>query len=120
MGAEHDIHIATLLQERFALLLRHAPAYANHHVRIDALELAHLSEGTVELLFPLLSDAARINEDKLRFLRRVNGLIVLFEDLVELLRIVLVHRAPEGANIHTCLRLLRGRVRSIGFVFTRR
>lgn len=120
MGAENEIHASPLFKERFTLLLRHAPAHSDHHVRIGALKLAHLSEGAVELLLPLLSDTAGINEHKLRFIRRVNGLVVLFKDLVELLRIVFVHRATEGADIYTWLRLLGGRVRSIDFVFTRR
>jgi hypothetical protein len=96
---EHDVDQAAirLLEERVALLLRHAPRHRDHARAAGVFaEYAQLAEARIELLLGVLSHATGIDHDHVRVAvvgrRLIAGLI---EQPRHPLRIVDVHLTSE-------------------------
>jgi hypothetical protein len=109
LRTEDEVHVGRAADDLLALLARDAAGHADHELRARALERLHAAEIGEHLLLRLLAHRAGIEEDEVGF-RRVRGLLEALgggEHVGHLLRVVLVHLAPEGAD-EDFLRLRHG------------
>lgn len=94
VGAEHEVDVRRALDERIALLLRHAARDAENQLRALALEALDLTDLAVDAVLRRLAHAARVDEDEVSLIHRLRPLIA---DRAELshhaLCIALVHLA---------------------------
>jgi hypothetical protein len=104
---ENEVHVSSLFEDLLPLLLSNTSTHADHHSRFGSFELLHMPKHTVELLLGFLSHTTGVDQDEVRFLGRVDRVVILLEYLVELLGVMLVHLTPIGADIHPLLLSLR-------------
>jgi hypothetical protein len=100
LRAEHHINIRCAGNDRFAFLAGDAATDADHQVRIQLLQVADAPEVVENLLLCLLAHRAGVEQDDVGFFRIV-GLDYPFggiEHVGHLVRIVLIHLAPESAD----------------------
>jgi hypothetical protein len=100
LRAEHDIDVRRAGDDGFALLAGDAAADADHQVRIQLLQVLDPAEVVENLLLRLLAHRAGVEQDDVGFFRVV-GLDDTFggiEHVGHLVRVVLVHLAPESAD----------------------
>ena len=106
VGAEHEVDVRRALDERIALLLRHAARDAENQLRVLALEALDLADLAVDAVLRRLAHAARVDEDEVSLLHRLRPLIA---DRAELshhaLCIALVHLASIDQEVHIAVQL---------------
>ena len=109
LRAEDDIHVRRAGDDRRAFLAGHAAADANHQIGLRLLQQPHPAEVVKNPLLRLLAHRAGVEENDVGVFGSV-GLDDVFggsEHVGHLVRIVLVHLAPEGADeqffCHFCL-----------------
>ena len=101
MGAENQIHKMILLldAEHFILLLHHAAADTDQHVRIQLFKMLHNAEMPVELLVRVFAHRAGVKEEDVRVLGR-DFLTADFREYTgEFLRIARIHLAAHRCNV---------------------
>jgi hypothetical protein len=106
LGPEDQVHEGGAPHDLLALLARDTAGHPDQHA-LARLVRAHAPQVGEDLLLRLLAHGARVEEDEVG-LGRVRGLLVAFgggEHVGHLVRVVLVHLAPEGADVD----LLRSR-----------
>jgi hypothetical protein len=100
LRAEDDVDVGRARDDRRALLTGHATADADDQVGIGQLQQAHPAEVVENAFLRLLAHRAGVEEDDVGVVGGV-GLDDFFgcsEHVGHLVRIVLVHLAPEGAD----------------------
>ena len=101
LRAEHHIDERRALDDRGAFLARDAAADRDHQTGLRALEMPHAAEIGEHLLLRLLAHRAGIEDDQIRVFRALGPLHAFSraQDVGDLVRVVLVHLAAEGAQI---------------------
>ncbi len=99
VGPEYEVHMAEAREQRIALLLGHAAADPEQPARAQSLPFAEASEVAVEAVRGLLPDRAGVDHQEIGALLLAWGLVARVEEQVgDLVRVVGVHLAPEGAD----------------------
>src|SRR5262249_32883337 len=94
-----DVHPRSALLDPPLVLLRETPGDHDPQIRMAILQGFQMSEVAVELVVCVLTDGARIQHDHPRLVDRVGRRHALrHQHAADPLRVVLVHRAPEGAD----------------------
>ena len=100
MGSENQIHIAVALLDfrHHFLLLHHAAAQGNHHVRMFLLIGPQLSQTAINPQIGIFPHRAGVVEHKIRFLRFYGLVADCLQNPQKLLRIPGIHLAPKGVD----------------------
>ena len=100
LRAEHQVHVGRALDDRLALLGRHAAAHADDHVAATGLQRLPAAKLAEDLFLCLLADGAGIDQHHVRFLGVVGQLQAIGggQHVGHLGRVVLVHLAPVGLD----------------------
>ena len=100
LRTENDVHVRRAGDDGLAFLAGNAAADADDEIWIQLLELAHPAEFVEDLLLRLLAHRAGVEQDDVRLLRLVglHDAAGGTEHVGHLVRVVLVHLAPEGAD----------------------
>ena len=101
LRAEHDVDVGRAAHDRRALLARDAAADADDEVRSRALQFAHAAEIVEHALLRLLAHRAGVEQDDVGVLGTVGEreAVAVGEHVGHAVRVVLVHLAPEGADV---------------------
>src|SRR5262245_28831754 len=108
LRTEHEVDVGCARDDRTAFLTRDAAAHADDQARPRALEVLHAPQIGEHLLLRLLAHRAGVEEDEVGVLRALAALVAVGggEHVGHAVRVVLVHLAPEGADVDA-LRHLR-------------
>ena len=100
LRAEDDIDVRRAGDDGIALLAGDAAADADHQVRVELLQVADPAEVVEHLLLRLLAHRAGVEQDDVGLFRLVgpDDAFGGVEHVGHLVRIVLIHLAPEGAD----------------------
>ena len=100
LRTEDEVQPGEAPQQPLALLLRDATSDPDDAVRTLGLLFQEAAELGVELVFGLLANRAGVDNDDVRGVGFHSRLVArVVQQVRHLLRVVLVHLAPEGANV---------------------
>ena len=101
LGPEDDVDEGRAVEQRRAFLAGHAAPHADEQVRVGVLELLQPPQVRAHLVLRLVADGAGVEDDEIGILGLGRALPTLFglKDVGDLLRVVGVHLAPEGAHV---------------------
>ncbi len=100
VGAEDGVDERRPIEDGLAVALGGAPADGDLHAGPALLQRLEVTEGPVQLVVGVLPDGAGGEDDDVGLPRRGDGLEPLAQEQApDALGVVLVHLAPEGANV---------------------
>ena len=100
VGAEDDVHVRRLLADELLVLLGQAAGHHDLQLGAGVLLALQVAEVAVQLVVGVLPDAARVEDDDVGVVRRGSrAQPVGLQQTGEAFGVVLVHLAPEGAQV---------------------
>ena len=98
--ADHEIDIGGTLENQPLILLRHAAQDANHFARMLASGVLKPAQGAIDLVLCVLTDAARVEQDRVRLADIRRELVTVFAQAGHHeLAVELIHLAADGFDI---------------------
>src|SRR5262249_26571226 len=100
VGAEDEVGVRDRAQERLAALRGHTAANCDHHVALALLEPAQRAGRGQHLVFAVLADGARVDDDQVGLLARIGEPVALLaQHLDHAMNVVVVHLTAEILQI---------------------